>query len=168
MTENKIISYLRFVLQPWYGLHLTEKMVTIDHPLYNFQFKTTNNYTIEQAIMLIFRISYLKQYSQELLIISTIYMRKICILVCSKNKIKNVYTPTTITSVFFICILLASKYYMDDSVNNNDLHRLAFCNIIPLNVFNHLEVQLLELMDYNLYVSLEEYTLYENMLKGKN
>lgn len=165
MIENKIIDFLRFALQPWYGLHFLEKTVTINHPLYMFQFRTKTYYTFEQAVILLFRILCLKEYSKELLIISTVYMRRISMFISSKYKIKNVFTPYTITTVFFFCLLLASKYYMDDPISNKDLHQLVFYNVISLQMFNYFEVEILEIIDYNLYVSFEEYTLYENMLK---
>ena len=164
MSEKQIANYLKNVFHPWYQKHVTRTTLPYNHPLYHFQIENKYNYSIQEAITLIFRITQFDQDSLSLLIITTIYMRRLLTNINHIYEINFVYTNTNITSVFFICLLLASKYYMDDSIENKELYQITYHNKITLHTFNYLEIKLLELIDYNLYVSPEEYLLYEKMI----
>jgi hypothetical protein len=167
MSNNLIINYLKNVFHPWYHVHVTQNIMPYNHPLYHFQIQTKYNYNIEQAIVLIFQISELREYALELLIITNIYMRRLITNITHTYTINYVYTTTNVTSIFFICILLASKYFMDEHIENKELYRISYYNQITIQTFNYLEIKLLELIDYDLYVTPEEYHLYERMINDR-
>jgi hypothetical protein len=164
MSEQQLVNYLKNVFHPWYQTYVTRNIIPYNHPLYHFQVDNKYNYSIQQAITFIFRITQLEEHALCLLIITTIYMRKLITNISNIYKMTSVYTTTNITSVFFICILLASKYSMDENIENKELYRITYHNKITLQTFNYLEIKLLELLDYDLYVSPEEYLLYEKMI----
>ena len=164
MSEQQIANYLKNIFHPWYQTHVTRTILPYNHPLYHFQIENKYNYSIQQAITLIFRITQLEEDSLCLLIITTIYMQRLVTNISNTYNINFVYTTTNITSVFFICLLLASKYCMDENIENKELYQITYHSKITLQTFNYLEIKLIELLDYNLYVSPEEYLLYEKMI----
>ena len=164
MSEQQLINYLKNVFNPWYKVYVTENIIPYNHPLYYFQVETRYNYTIHQSITFMFRIAELREEAIDLLIITTIYMRRLITNINNTYDVDFIYTKTNVTAVFFICILLASKYSMDDCIENKELHRVAYYNQLTLQFFNLLEIKLLELLGYDLWVSPEEYYLYEKMI----
>ena len=164
MSEQQLTNYFINVFNPWYSLHVTEDIIPYYHPLYHFQVKTKYNYTVQESIMLMFRIAQLREEMLDLLIITTIYMRRLRVIINHTYNLHFVYTTTTATTVFFISLLLASKYYMDDSIENKELYKLAYYNQMTIKKFNYLEIKLLHLLDYDLYITPEEYYLYEKMI----
>jgi hypothetical protein len=164
MSEQQLTNYFKNVFNPWYQVYVTENIIPYNHPLYYFQVETRYNYTVYQSIAFMFRIAQLREEAIDLLIITTIYMRRLITNINNTYELDFIYTKTNVTTVFFICLLLSSKYYMDDCIDNKELHQIAYYNKLTLQFFNLLEKKLLELLDYDLWVSPEEYYLYEKMI----
>ena len=164
MCEQQLSNYFKHIFYPWYQENVTRTIMQTNHPLYNFQIQTRYNLTVDRAITLMFRIVELREHAVDLLIITNIYMRKLMTNIVKIYNIDFVYTNTNVTTVFFICLLLSSKYCMDDPLKNKEIHKLAYHNQITLSSFNFLEIYIIELLDYDLYVYSEEYYLYEKII----
>jgi len=148
---------LQKIFIPWYRKNVRSEILFSDHPLYSFQLQPRYNFPIYEYIKYMFRCYRTDGQDVELLLVSMIYMKRLLQNIKQQNEFDCTFSSTNGITIFCICFLLASKYIMDDPINNKELRFVLFDIRIPLFAVNHLEIELLELIKYQLYISHEEY-----------
>ena len=100
------------------------------------------------------------QLMNECIVISLIYIETL--MTTSKIEIRSInWRP-----LLFTAILLASKFWEDISFWNVDYEDQLDC--YPLKSINRMENEFISLCDYNIYVSAEKYTMYQNKIRHLN
>ena len=158
-------NYLKNIFNPWYFNTVTFNIGLEDHPLYHFQLPSKYKLTTHEFIKHIFKTEELYDYTVPILVGITIYMQKLHTNIKQKyTGLNHIYNIHNINTVFFLCLLLSSKYIMDDSLTNLDIRKFLYNVQVTGEVFNYLEIEILELLEYNLYIHKDEYLFYEKMI----
>lgn len=161
MNTNQISSqYLTSIFQPWYRKNVFSDILDDDHPLYSFQLQTKHKYTIHDYIKYMFVWFKTNDQAPEMLISTQIYLERIFYNIARKYGTEIVFTHNTIIPLFFTCFLLASKYNMDDSLSNKDILLFLFEPNTPIKTINELEISIVEILNYQLYISPEQFQRY--------
>jgi len=96
----------------------------------------------------------------EMLIATQIYLERVFYNIARKYGTEIVFTHNTIIPLFFTCFLLASKYNMDDPITNKDILLFLFIPNTPIKTINELELSVVEILNYQLYISQEQFQRY--------
>ncbi|KAH3764271.1 Cyclin-P3-1 protein [Pelomyxa schiedti] len=70
-------------------------------------------------------------------------------------------TETNVHRVLWSCLVVAHKFFEDQYFTNTFYSKVGG---IPLAEMNAMEVRVLQLLDYNLFITPEKFTQYENVL----
>jgi hypothetical protein len=164
IKDNNVYNYLKFVFVPWFNINVSNNIISPEHPLYDFQLLTKYKNKLADFINHIFKSNELAEHSLELLTIVTIYMRRLYNSVKYTHKNEYVFTDKNVISSFFICLLLSCKYILDDTINNIDIKNFLYNETVTNTQFNSLEIKVLELLEYKLYISTDEYINTKNCI----
>lgn len=105
--------------------------------------------------MYIARVIYYCQTEKSIIVSSLIILDRI-FTVCPK-----ILTSSSAYKLFFICVVVCTKMYNDTFFTNQFYAKVGG---ISLNEINMLEIQLLSLLKFNLYVESDVYQTYDNAL----
>ena len=74
-----------------------------------------------------------------------------------------ILTSDNVKNILFTCMVITQKYYEDEYFNDKDYSKILKINTKKLI---EMEVELLVLIDYSLYISEEEFNKYKNNMKN--
>ena len=74
-----------------------------------------------------------------------------------------ILTSENVKNVLLICMIITQKYYEDEFFNDKDYSKILKIDIKQLI---KMEIEFLDLIDYSLYISEEEFNKYKNNLKN--
>ena len=74
-----------------------------------------------------------------------------------------ILTSDNINNILFTCMIITQKYYEDEYFNDKDYSKILEINTKQLI---KMEIELLVLIDYSLYISEEEFNKYKNNMKN--
>ena len=74
-----------------------------------------------------------------------------------------ILTSDNINNILFTCMIITQKYYEDEYFNDKDYSKILKINTKQLI---KMEIELLTLIDYSLYISEEEFNKYKNNMKN--
>ena len=110
IKDNNIYNYLKFVFVPWYNINVSNCTISLEHPLYDFQLVPKYKNKLADFINHIFKSNELRDHTLELLIIVTIYMRRLYNSVKYTHNNEYVFTDKNVITTFLYVYYLLNIF----------------------------------------------------------
>jgi hypothetical protein len=147
------------IFTPWF-IKIIDFGAQQSYPILMFEITPLREMFIINYIDELFSETDFSQNIPQLIVITIIYINRLKLSIRSKYKIQRIFTFSNFTGIFIIALLLASKFILDNPPTNSEIKDYAFGDNINLQAFNMLESLFLNTIDFNLFVSPEEYYIW--------
>ncbi len=147
------------IFTPWF-ITIIDFGAISTYPIMLFETTPLRDIFIVNYISELFSETEFFSHKAQLIIITIIYINRF--KNCTRNKygINRIFTFTNFTAVFIIALLLASKFLLDNPPKNIEIKDYVYGDNISLPAFNMLERLFLNIIEFNIFVSSEEYYIW--------